>query len=291
MKKISIVIVTYNSEDLIGQCLDSIFNNNDLGEELEVIVVDNRSKNVNRMFSSLKNKYGERVLLIKNNKNGGYGQGNNVGILQASAPIIMIMNPDVILISPIFKRVISYFSDMSVAMIGMRQLVSKDKAGVSFSVKLNFIPIISVLLNFLCNKIQWYIQPLMYFAGACFFIRKSAFKKIGLFDENIFMYGEENDVHHRLLSSANNVKFIYDKNLKYVHLIDDRPLSNGAIPKMIRSNLLFCEKNKIDKRKTLKYKILDEKTWIIIEKMRNNKTKIEYHKTYLKILNQALLSL
>ena len=44
-KKISIVIVTYNSDNHISDCLESIFKYNDIGDALEIIIVDNMSKN------------------------------------------------------------------------------------------------------------------------------------------------------------------------------------------------------------------------------------------------------
>ena len=102
-KDISVIIVTYNSETYIYDCLDSLFKNNDIDDRLEVIIVDNMSVHVNSMFETIKSRYKNRVTLIKNNKNGGYGQGNNVGINNSSAPIIMIMNPDVRLVAPILK--------------------------------------------------------------------------------------------------------------------------------------------------------------------------------------------
>ena len=66
MNKISVVIVTYNSNDLIIGCIDSILNNNDINNDLEIIIVDNNSKHADEMFSSIKYRYGDRIKLIKN---------------------------------------------------------------------------------------------------------------------------------------------------------------------------------------------------------------------------------
>ncbi len=102
MKKISTVIVTYNSEAHIYDCLDSLFKYNDIGDDLEVIVVDNCSQKFTDMKDRIENKYAKSVTVISNLCNGGYGQGNNVGIKASHAPIIMIMNPDVRLVMPVF---------------------------------------------------------------------------------------------------------------------------------------------------------------------------------------------
>lgn len=107
MRKVSVVIVTYNSERHIYDCLESLFKYNDIGDALEVIVVDNCSKDYEGMAKQITFRYGYGVKLVQNTNNGGYGQGNNVGIMNAAAPIIMIMNPDVRLCEPVFAKVFS----------------------------------------------------------------------------------------------------------------------------------------------------------------------------------------
>ena len=103
---ISFVIVTYNSHSLIIDCLESIFKYNDIGENLEVIVVDNSSSEQDKMFSDISNRYGERVTLIDSGKNGGYGFGNNIGISRSHSDIVIVMNPDVRFVRPILDRIL-----------------------------------------------------------------------------------------------------------------------------------------------------------------------------------------
>lgn len=105
MKKVSIIIVTYNSEKDIYDCITSIIENSDISlAEIELVVVDNNSRGCDTMFKKLKTLWGEDIVLIKNSSNGGYGQGNNMGIRQSSAPVVLVMNPDVRLVCPIFKK-------------------------------------------------------------------------------------------------------------------------------------------------------------------------------------------
>ena len=112
MKRLSIIIVTYNSEKDIYDCMASIKKYADIPmSELEIIIVDNNSKEVDSMFAKLRKLYGEDIILINNTHNGGYGQGNNVGIRRATAPVILIMNPDVRLICPIFRTAIEAFEN------------------------------------------------------------------------------------------------------------------------------------------------------------------------------------
>ena len=104
MKELSVVIVTYNSEPDIYGCLDALFAHNDIGDALEIIVVDNNSRDFTHMRDEIARLYGEKVIVLSNSKNGGYGQGNNIGIRHATSPVIMIMNPDVRIIQISLKE-------------------------------------------------------------------------------------------------------------------------------------------------------------------------------------------
>lgn len=215
-KRLSIIIVTYNSEKHIFDCLKSIYDHNDIGDKLEVIIVDNCSNNFVSTKKRIKEKY-KGVRIIDNEQNGGYGQGNNIGIKNSQAPIVMIMNPDVRIPSPYFDKVCRTFeSDNELSMYGLKQKIEDNINGNSFFMSFVYNPYISIPLTKLCNKLDIYLSKYMYFSGACFFIRKSDFEKIGLFDEKLFMYKEEYDVHTRLIN--NNMKILYDKSIYYSHL-------------------------------------------------------------------------
>ena len=86
MKQISLIIVTYNSNRIIKKCIDNLLKYNDIGSELEIIIVDNSHHTV---FIELKQllqaNYDKRIRIVKNNKNGGYGQGNNLGSIARSS--------------------------------------------------------------------------------------------------------------------------------------------------------------------------------------------------------------
>jgi len=218
MKKLAVIIVTYNSENHIYDCLKSLFEFNDIGDALEVIVVDNCSKDYKPMSLKIGALYGDKVMVIANDKNGGYGYGNNVGIKASSAPVIMIMNPDVRLISSVFKVMCDIFENRpDVVQIGLKQLYPGLRYGYSFSWSTSVHPYISMPLLALTKRLDLFIPQYMYFSGSCFCMSKTAFEKIGLFDENIFLYHEEDDVHQRLRKQHKN-KIIYLRSGKYVHL-------------------------------------------------------------------------
>ncbi len=224
MKQLSIIIVTYNSEKDIYDCVTSIKKYTDIPlAELEIIIVDNNSNNVDSMFAKLRKLYGEDLILINNTHNGGYGQGNNVGIRRATAPVILIMNPDVRLICPIFNTAIKAFeNDNNLCIYGMKQmLTSTVPSSSSFTCTYMMNGYLNTFLTGICNRIDYYIPRYMHFSGSCFYIRKSFFEKIGLFDESIFMYGEEDDIQYRLRKAGYRI-MKYNRKLRYIHLVKAR---------------------------------------------------------------------
>lgn len=242
MKLLSLIILTYNSEKDIYDCIRSVYQYNDIGDKLEIIIVDNNSINYTEMHDSIKSLYPE-IKIIANDKNGGYGQGNNVGIRAASAPIVSIMNPDVRLIMPTFKLIIDSLQDEKVIMCGGKQYKNTNTPVPSFKFschKSGFYH--SIGLN-LCHRYDKYLYRHMWLQGAFFAIKKKYFEQIGLFDETIFMYGEEFDIHTRLRKTFPRKKIVFLKDLHYLHLIEDRIMTAKSLYSPLRSEIIVCQKH------------------------------------------------
>jgi len=88
---VSIITLNYNAGDLLFDCIESILKTN--YDNYEIILVDNASKDKSHKICKEKFK---QIILIENDKNLGYCEGNNVGIRQAKGEYIVILNPDTI---------------------------------------------------------------------------------------------------------------------------------------------------------------------------------------------------
>lgn len=244
MKELSVVIVTYNSEPDIYGCLDALFAHNDIGDALEIIVVDNNSRDFTHLRDEIARLYGEKVVVLSNSQNGGYGQGNNIGIRHATSPVIMIMNPDVRLVKISFKEIVSrYQSDARLAMVGFRQIVNQNgKRGTSFSILNHYSGFIRFSGGILANRLDCFCWRHMYFSGACFCVRKTMFEAAGLFDEQIFLYGEENDIHFRIHSAFPESYDIFLRKSIYLHPTENRPYSEKTVQQRIASNEYVMKK-------------------------------------------------
>lgn len=238
MKKLSVVIVTYNSEPDIYGCLDALWAHNDLGDALEVIVVDNNSSSYAHMHDALARQYGDCVIVLQNTQNGGYGQGNNIGIRRASSPIVMIMNPDVRLVNISLKEVVAHYQhDARLALCGFRQIINEEgKRGTSFSLLNHYSGFIRLVGGAIAKRMDCFCWRHMYFCGACFCVRKRMLEQAGLFDEHIFLYGEENDIHYRIHQACPKAHDIYLRKAVYLHPTENRPTTEEERQLRIRSN-------------------------------------------------------
>lgn len=244
MKKISIIIVTYNSENHIYDCLNSVFKYNDIGKELEVIVVDNCSSNFCEMEKKINELYGDLVTVIRNKINGGYGQGNNVGINCCSSPYVMIMNPDVRMCMPVFSYAFRYLeNNKNCAALGMRQYIPGEGWGHSFGISYRS-PKWVIWMKPIYRLLDVYLHKYMYIQGACFFLNKEIFQKIGLFDENVFMYSEEDDIHYRI-HRKQSYFMAYCRDLQYFHLHKEKSCYDMSLS-FLKKDL--CSKQYLDSR-------------------------------------------
>lgn len=279
MKKVSIVIVTYNSADEIGRCINSIYENNDIGDSLEIVVVDNHSNDIDNLKMVLSRYKG--VNLVENTSNGGYGQGNNLGISISTAPIIMVMNPDVRLFMPVFNKVYQFFCNNSnCAMVGLQQYEDENKLGQSF------ISIDNSITNLLrlkfYKKFNSYNPKYSCFSGACFFLNKELFESVGGFDENIFLYGEEVDINIRLRTKGYDLLFL--NSLGYIHPLHNRELTYQTLIRGYQSFLYNYTKHKMNVRKGLHEMIIYFNILRVRAILLQDKSTAQIYDEYIKFL-------
>jgi len=102
--KVSVIIVTYNSEKYIKECLDSIFQTD--YPSLEIIVIDNASVDNTK---NIVNNYGNKIKFIESKTNLGFAGGNNLGIKNSSGNILFFINPDAYVTKSSIKELVKPF--------------------------------------------------------------------------------------------------------------------------------------------------------------------------------------
>ena len=208
--QLSIIIVNYNVEHFLDQCLASVY----LAQEkvkAEVIVVDNNS--IDGSLKMLKEKYPE-ITLIANKDNSGFSKANNQGINISKGKYVLLLNPDTLVKEDTFIKVIDFMDArenagaLGIRMIdGKGQFLPESKRGLPTPF-VAFYKIFGLSTIFPKSKKfgQYHLGHLSEFennevdiiSGAFMLIRKEALDKVGLLDETFFMYGEDIDLSYRI---------------------------------------------------------------------------------------------
>ena len=211
---LSVIIVNYNVVHELAQCLESVrtaLQNIDG----EVFIIDNNSSD--NSCEIIRDKF-PWATLIANNENVGFAKANNQAIRLASGEYILLLNPDTIVESDSFTKMLAFMDahpdggGLGVKMLdGNGKFLPESKRGIPTpftafcklfglwrlapkSDKLNHY-----YLGALPNDQTAEIEIL---AGACMLIRKSVLDTIGLLDERYFLYGEDVDISYRILQAG-----------------------------------------------------------------------------------------
>ncbi|STO30816.1 dTDP-Rha:alpha-D-GlcNAc-pyrophosphate polyprenol, alpha-3-L-rhamnosyltransferase [Fusobacterium necrogenes] len=212
---VSIIIVNYNTLDLTKNTIESVFEKTK-GLNYEVILVDNASTDGSIEF--FENSYKDKVIFIKNNENLGFGRANNKGIEIAKGKYIFLLNSDTLLKNNAIKILYDFMEkNNNCGICGGNLYTLNNDPLHSFFPDLPYVTIKTeaiVYLNFIekiCRKILKRKRDFNYtntpkvvgcITGADMMLRKSILDKVGIFDEDFFMYSEEIELTYRVYRSG-----------------------------------------------------------------------------------------
>lgn len=288
-KTLSIIIVTYQKIDIVRDCLDSIKKYNDIGEALEVIISDNSEDDT--LYNVIKKEY-DWIQIIKN-KNEGFGAGNNRGFDISSGKYLLFLNPDTILVEPIFKFAIEQFEKKSdLALFGIQLLKPNLKRNYSFYImdKYGILALLQSKFAFLFN---YYKDGKMFIAGADLFVRRESFEKAGRFDEKIFMYKEEADLIKRIKLDAVEKTTCFFKHKSMIHLeggTEDISIDRRTViaERIVLADRYYCNKYNIKLNTVLKQRIRRARLKLCIFQLIGKKNHVMMEKKLIQIYKDAL---
>ena len=208
--KLTVVIVNYNVKYFLEQCLFAA-QKAALKVSSEIIVVDNDS--VDGSCQMVEEKFPE-VQLISNKENVGFSKANNQAMRIAKGEYILLLNPDTVVEEDSFLKIVDFMDrtpdagGLGVKMIdGKGRFLPESKRGlptpeVAFWKMFGFSKLFSrskrfgrYHLGYLSND-QVHVVDVL--AGAFMLLRKETLEKVGLLDEDYFMYGEDIDLSYRI---------------------------------------------------------------------------------------------
>ncbi len=240
---LGIVILNYNNYLDTFNCVESI-KENKIIDKYQIYIVDNASLNNSKILLENKFSKDKDITLIFNEINNGYSAGNNVGAKKAiedGCDCLMLTNPDVIFKeNAINKMQETLFSDDNCAVVGPKVYTGEGKiqngnkgnltAGIFFLARrgmgvLDFHKSVDkyIYRNY---DYSYNLKPEGMVSGCCFIIKSKVFEKIGYFDENVFLYHEENILGAKLKSI--NMYAILEKDAEIIHYEAKSTGSRGA---------------------------------------------------------------
>lgn len=225
--KLTVVIVNYNVEHFLEQCLLSV-RQASKNLDAEVFVVDNIS--VDGSVEMVKEKFPE-VNLIENKDNVGFSRANNQAVRVSNGEYVLLLNPDTVVEEDTFEKVVGFMDEnpdaggLGVKMIdGKGVFLPESKRGLP-TPSVAFYKIFGLSsifpkskrfgkyhLGFLDKDETNEIEIL---SGAFMLMRREALDKVGLLDEDFFMYGEDIDLSYRIILGG--YKNYYYPETKIIH--------------------------------------------------------------------------
>lgn len=191
---VSVIIVTWNCRDYVLRCLKSIYKNTDLS--LEIIVRDNGS--TDGTIESIVSNY-PNVQLVGDFNNIGFAAGNNEASRVARGDYLLFLNPDTEILPYTLSKLVNFSRAYDDHVIVAPTLLNADG---SIQQTINFwFPTLKSLIERLVNRSKTKLindtntHPLVisWAIGACLLVPAHIHRAIGMWDENIFMYGEDLD--------------------------------------------------------------------------------------------------
>lgn len=202
MTLLSVIVLSYNTKDLTKRCLLSVIDNyeEDIDKgKIELILADNGSSD-GTVEEIRKSNFLEKIKIVENGKNYGFGKGNNLVSKKAEGKYIVFLNSDTVSKDKGFLKMILLLEKNTKTGILGGKLENRDgskqlSAG-KFYTPLNLFFSLLGFESFVrsapdkISRVDWV-------SGACMMIRSDLFEKLKGFDENFFMYIEDVELCYR----------------------------------------------------------------------------------------------
>ena len=186
---VTAIVVTFDSAHALPECLGAL-----RADGVPALVVDNAS-----MDETVAIAEGQGAAVIRNARNEGYGRANNIGVRAADSEFALIVNPDCVVDRGAVAALVDAARRYPDAALFAPRIV-EPSGRVFYQPR-------SLLATSLTNPGGKLVLPegeacAPFFSGACFLIRRDVFLGLGGFDQNIFLFYEDDDLCRRIADSG-----------------------------------------------------------------------------------------
>lgn len=251
----SIIIVTYNCQHYMKNCLDAVLKQD---YPHEVIVADNASEDNTVQF--VRENY-PMVKVVETGFDWGYGIGNNIGVKHASGKYIVILNPDTIVHKNWLRELITPIQENEEVITTSKILMWDGQSINTFGNTIHFsgLGFTTCLGENSASHVER--KSVSAISGASFALTKEAYLELNGFDEHFFLYQEDVEIswkaaylgytilaiptstlnHDYILEVSANKIYNLEKG-RYFILRKYYPLSTilSLLPSLLAAEILSC---------------------------------------------------
>lgn len=212
--RVSVAIITFNSESVIKDCLNSLLNQD--YQDYEVIIYDNAS--IDKTCQIIEEFNNSKIKLIKGKFNNGFGYGLNRIAEIASGEILASLNPDTVVDKGWIKNAVIHFEKECIGMVASR-ILFKDRPDIIDSTGHLIYPDgLNRGRGHEQRVSDYYLRSVevAFPSGSGGFYKKDIFLSLGGIDESLFLFGDDTDIGIKFQLAG--YRCIYEPNSVVYHI-------------------------------------------------------------------------
>jgi GT2 family glycosyltransferase len=243
-KKVHIILLNWNNEEDTLECIESLEKIN--YDNYKIIIVDNGSKIESVL--KIEKKYPE-MKIIKNKENLGFAGGNNIGIkyaIENGADYVLLLNNDTTVEKDFLEKLVEAGElNKKSGLLGLKINYYSEQNRIWFAGgKVNWIKNkgTHIGLDEFDNSQFKKTKEVDYLTGCCLLIKREVVEKIGVLEEDYFLYYEDTDFCLRAKNAG--YKIIYIPKAKIYHKVSrsTKPGSSSYIYYHTRNGLVMAKR-------------------------------------------------
>lgn len=223
--RLSIIIVSYNTCDLLKASVASIQSCLPADYSYEIHVVDNSSKDGSAEWLKERFHNGTNRFAYCLSQNLGFAAANMVAVSQSGGRNLLFLNSDAFLTDDSLPKAVEYLeSNRDVFGLGCKLIGEKGTPGISFGRFPTLRLILWEMITFRFGKMRAVVpegatnlREIDYPCGAFFLVKHDLFRELGGFDERFFMYFEEADLAKRAWVAGYRIVYFPQTTVKHIH--------------------------------------------------------------------------
>lgn len=251
---VSIIIVNWNTRDILRDCLASVYEQTS-GIVFEVIVVDNASSDGSTAMVKAEFPW---VILIENIENRGFAAANNQGLQIAKGRYVLLLNSDTVVLDGAIQKTLAFAGQHSEAAVIGCKVLNPDHTlqptCFMFPSLLNLCLSSTYLYKifpknrfFGRERMTWWdrsdVRPVGVVTGCFMLVRREAIEQVGMMDEDYFMYAEETDWCWRYKKAGWQNLFFPDAQIIHLGGQSSKQVRIEMTIQLRRAVLQFIKKN------------------------------------------------